>query len=107
MAKILNLDAFATPTRQVTIHGVTYDLLDQTVGGYIQAKALQDEFDKMDNETRLHKSIEMLAASIKGISIETLHTLSFDQINVLTQFISGVDEPTLGDEPAEGDQKKA
>lgn len=110
MTKILNLDSFAAPTRQVTINGVTYDLLEQTVEGYIKAKQLHDSFDKMDPDSRLLGSIDMLATSIKGIKVEQLRALSFDQINVLTQFVSGIDEPTLddaGEGEGEGDQKKA
>lgn len=107
MTKLLNLDSFVTPERQVTIRGATYNLHEQTVESYLRAQKLQADYEKMSDTERLEASIGLLAASIDGISIDELKRLNFDQINVLTQFVSGVDEPTLGNEGAEGDQKKA
>lgn len=105
--KILNLDAFAKVERQVVIAGKTYNVAEQSVQNFIDATDLQARLVEMNDIERLKASIDLLGKAIVGIEQETLRTLSFDQVAALTQFISGIDEPVIGEAVAEEGEKKA
>lgn len=105
--KILNLDHFVQVERQVTIKGKTYDVAPKTVQLYLDAARHQETFDQLTKEQQVEASISALSQSLVGIERGVLLSLSFDQLNVLMQFIAGIDEPEVASEDQQGDQKKA
>lgn len=107
--KILNLDSFVEVERQVTIKGKTYDIAGKTVGVYLSALSNQERYESLAEREKLELAIDTLRKTIVGIDRSVLEELSFQQIDALMQFVSGIDDPQVGaDGEQQGeDQKKA
>lgn len=90
MSEMLNLDQFAPVKKSVTILGKKYDVLDMTVDVFIKvvtaSKNIKDDASEVEH---LKASLEMIKFYIPTIEEEVLQTLSFIQVEALSQFVRG------------------
>ncbi|TSP13954.1 hypothetical protein [Cupriavidus campinensis] len=103
MTKLLDLDALAPEkTRSVKIKGKEYNVRDQSVGDYIAVNKLARELkDVKETDRHVEAMIKMIHLLVEGVTEDVLKTLSFQQLDVLSQFVQGNDEPTpQPDQPA-------
>jgi len=106
--KILNLDTLptTTPRRQITVGGITYDVLEMSVEGFIETNLAADRLEGVtDLEVQLNETVASIKRDVPTIPEDVLRKLPLEKLGVLASFIRGMFDP---DAPAavEGDQKK-
>lgn len=111
--KILNLDDLptSTPLRQITLKGVTYDVLEMSVEGFIETNLAADRLEGVtDLQIQLDETVASILRACPTVPREVLTKLPLEKLGVLAQFIRGLFDPdekvvdsTTG---AAGDAKK-
>lgn len=101
MAKVLNIDALAPQVqRTVTIGGETHNVLEMTVGNFIQtvseAERLKDNENSVD---QVNASIDQILRYVPTLSRDKLAALTFEQLATISAFIRG----DADDKAEEGD----
>lgn len=104
--KLLNLNAIAPAERAVSINGVDYPIVQQSLASVIRAVQREKNREKeTDLEKILTNMVNDVAELIPSCPRETLMALNMDQLNALIAFANGRDES--GDEADEADEAKA
>lgn len=113
--KILNIDALVKTTRQVTLHGVTYDVEEIGVQQFIDnlkaAERLEAGGTKQSMSEAFQEAVESIKESIPSMPDEVLGKLKLPAALAILSFIRGEMDPGAaaapGEAPApEGDAEK-
>lgn len=114
MAKVLNLDAFASKQeeRKLIINGVSHVIVGMTVENFIETtKAAERISGDASIADQVEATMDMIQRSVPTVGRDLLSKCSLDQLQAITAFVRGdnVDEAeTEGEQalPAEGEVKK-
>ena len=110
--KILNIDAFALSTRQISLGGKTYAVEEPSLQEYIDSlKASEAIETDPSGEVNLVESFEgavkAIAKAIPSMPIETVKALKLPAMTAVLQFIRGeIDGEGESAPEAEGDAEK-
>ncbi|MCY1309718.1 hypothetical protein D9M69_528790 [compost metagenome] len=97
MTTLLNLDDLAPQKeRFVRIKGKEYRVRDQSVGDYIAINKVARELkDVTETDRHVEAMIKMIHMVVEGVELSVLQSLSFPQLDVLSRFVQGDDEPKV------------
>lgn len=103
VTKILNLDDLAKHTKTVTLRGKEYPVVDMTVEQFIESTSAAERLkDDKDPVRQLEEAVKLLKRSIPDCPVEEFRRLTFEQLNVLLDFINGDLEKHADKVPSEG-----
>jgi hypothetical protein len=94
--KILNLDTLPTkaPQRQITIGGVTHDVLEMSVESFIATNLAAARLEGVtDVQVQLDETIASIIRAVPTVPVEELNKLPFEKLGVLGAFIRGLFDP--------------
>ena len=98
--KILNLDTLPTraPKRSITVGGVSYDVLDMDVEGFIETNLAAERLEaNTDPKAQMVEMIASVKRAVPGVPDEVLNKLSIEKLGVLVAFIRGMFDPDAAD----------
>lgn len=90
--KILNIDAFAQPKRELIIFGETYAVRDDSVQSYIDSLKMADELEANKDRTpvqQLELSIKAVMHAIPDLPVEAARKLNMTQLTMIMSFVRG------------------
>jgi hypothetical protein len=100
--KILNLDQLAAPKRKLVINGQGYEIVEMSVGAFIDAMAKAHEIEKRvaDGETigadeSLKQMVEAVQLALPSCPKDVVRGLTFDQLALTIKFVNGGDPEQL------------
>lgn len=106
MAKILNLDGFASKAerRFLKIGDTSYAVEEMTVGNFIETTKAAEKLEKAGGNyaEQFELSVDMVLRSIPAISRDILQKFSLHQLQAVISFVRGDDVP----EATDGDDVK-
>jgi hypothetical protein len=100
--KILNLDELTTTSRKVRLRGKEYDVVELSVGAFIDTMKKANEIEARANKGETIRPDESMSQMIDTLSLalpdcprEELGRLSFNALAVLLKFVNGDDAPVV------------
>lgn len=87
--KVLNLDDLAKTTRTLTLDGVQHEVLDMTVGAFIEATKNEEKMKKASLADQFENAVKMVHERVPTLSEERLKKLNFDRLTIILKFITG------------------
>lgn len=114
--KILNVDAFASIERQLSIGGNLYPIVEPSVQEFIDNLKAAEQLEKEGTEgtasasESFERALKNIKESVPDIPDEVLKKLKLPAVMAILQFIRGELDPDVADavgkEAAEGEKKQ-
>jgi hypothetical protein len=98
--KILNLDTLPTksPKRQITLKGVTYDVLEMSVESFIETNQAAERLDGVtDLQIQLNETIASIQRAVPDVPEAELRKIPLEKLGTLASFIRGMFDPDAAD----------
>ena len=105
--KILNIDAFASTKRQITIGEVTHDVQEPTVQQFIDnlkaAEALEGDGATPSMRQSFEQAVVAICQAMPTMKEEQVRALKLPAMTAVLQFIRGELDPDVANTASEGD----
>lgn len=117
--EILNVDAFAAVTRQISLGGKKYPIEELDVQQFINNLKAAEELEKADAKTptvadAIEEAVKIISQGIPTLPVEQIRKLKLPAMTAVLQFVrgepvtpaEGVSQATAATTTAEGDEAK-
>jgi lysyl-tRNA synthetase class I len=94
--ELFNVDEILQVTRQITIHGETYNVVDQSVELMLSNIQLQKAVEnKEDEEAIVNRIIKSISESIPECPVEKIKRLPFRALVAIIDFVNASDKEVV------------
>lgn len=104
--ELLNLDSLLTVSRQITLNGVDYNVVEQSVEQMIIGLQVQKQIDKnpdgtFDDEETMKRILESVSSMIPNCPKEQIKRLPMRAIYAIFEFVNASDKEAVNSSKVE------